>query len=80
MLLAEKLGMGLGTRPSSLNVYVTKCQYGIKVASSPGPSHSFSMLHAEKREGLVSEITCAMSIVTKQSSKKWPLNKATVLG
>ena len=46
----------------------------------PRPIPSFSMLHAEKREGLVSEITCAMSIVTQQSSKIWPLNKATVLG
>ena len=35
----------------------------------PRPIPSFSMLHAEKREGLVSEITCAMSIVTQQSSK-----------
>ena len=46
----------------------------------PRPIPSFSMLHAEKWEGLVSEITCAMSIVTQQSSKIWPLNKATVLG
>ena len=30
-------------------------------ASSPGPfSFSFSILHAEKREGLVHEVTCAI--------------------
>ena len=28
------------------------------LASFPGPILSFSMLHAEKREGLVSKITC----------------------
>ena len=45
----------------SVCVCLCVCMCMCVLASSPRPIPNFSMLHAEKREGLVHEVTCSVS-------------------
>ena len=55
-------GYGYGTRPH-IHAQCKCTRLHVRRSLVPRPLPAFSMLHAEKREGLVSKITCMMSFV-----------------
>ena len=57
-IICQGLPMTIDNVGKSSNLVVSKSYWVNPPASSPGPIPSFSMLHAEKRKGLVREVTC----------------------